>query len=159
MRPDSEHSPQTVEQRPSPDPTPCSTTVATLLPAQAPGRLTRKARRYRPQIVKLRAEGHTLEAIREALAAVGVPVSISTVRREAVHPSSVTPWPMPPPIASLGAGSDPSAPAPSSLGVQPSGVASPAIRGLPDTSNGKDVAAAYAHSKSSNPLTRAKERS
>jgi hypothetical protein len=128
--------------------------VTTLLPTQAPGRLTRKARHYLPQIVQLRAQGYTLEAIQQALAAVGVPVSISTVRREAMRPLPIAPLPVAPLWAAPAfvpvppATPPPAAPAPC--------VASP-VAGFPDA-NGKDVAAAYAHSKSTNALTRAKER-
>jgi hypothetical protein len=130
--------------------------VATLLPTQAPGRLTRKARHYLPQIVQLRAQGYTLEAIQQALAAVGVPVSISTVRREAMRPLPIAPLPVAAPGAAAvsvpvpPATPPPAAPAPCA--------ASPVIPGFLDASNGKDVAAAYAHSKSTNALSRAKER-
>ena len=116
------------------------TAVATLRPTQAPGRLTRKARHYLPQILELRAQGYTLEAIQQALAAVGVPVSISTVRRESMRPVPPAPRSVRPaavPVSSTSAAA-----------------ASPV---LPNPSNGKDIAAAYAQNLSTNPLTRAKE--
>ena len=75
MRTDSEHSSTKGEQRPRPERTGTATSVATLLPTQVPGRLTRKARHYLTQIVQLRAQGYTLEAIQQALADVGVSVS------------------------------------------------------------------------------------
>jgi len=156
MRPDSDHPPQPVEQRPPPERTGAATNVATLRPTQAPGRLTRKARHYLPQIVQLRVQGYTLEAIQRALAAVGVPVSISTVRREAKRPLPIASLPVVAPGAALAsvpvppATPPPAAPAPCA--------ASPVVPGFLDASNGKDVAAAYAHSKSTNALTRAKER-
>lgn len=53
-----------------------------LLPDQPPGRSTRKALPYADEIRRLHAMGYTLEAIREALCAVGVSVSRSTVHRE-----------------------------------------------------------------------------
>lgn len=156
MRTDSEHSPAKVEHRPHPERTGTVTSVATLIPTQAPGRLTRKARHYLTQIAQLRAQGYTLEAIQQALADVGVSVSLSTVRREAMRPVPIAPWPVAAPVA---------APAPLAVapptpppGAPVSSVASPAIRSLPDASSGKDVAAAYAQSKSTNPLSRAKEK-
>jgi hypothetical protein len=53
-----------------------------LLPEQPPGRSTRKALPFADEIRRLHALGYTLEAIREALHAVGVSVSRSTVHRE-----------------------------------------------------------------------------
>lgn len=54
----------------------------------APGRSNRKARAYCAEIQRLRAAGHTLASIRASLATVGICVSLSTVRREAVHKSA-----------------------------------------------------------------------
>ena len=56
-----------------------------LKPMRPPGRATRKARQYAVDIQRLRAEGHSLEAIRLALLDAGVAVSVSTVRREAAR--------------------------------------------------------------------------
>lgn len=52
MRTGSEHLPPPGEQRPHPERTGAATNIATLLPTQAPGCLTRKARRYLMQIVR-----------------------------------------------------------------------------------------------------------
>ena len=60
-----------------------------LTPKLPPGRANRKARHYADQVRRLRAEGYTLEAIREALCDAGVAVSLSTVRREANRPQSL----------------------------------------------------------------------
>jgi hypothetical protein len=54
-----------------------------LTPRLPPGRKSRKALAYASEIRRLRAEGYTNEAIREALADAGVKVSRSTVHREA----------------------------------------------------------------------------
>lgn len=54
-----------------------------LNPRQPPGRITRKARGYSAEILRLRAEGYTLEAIRLALLDAGISVTVTTVRREA----------------------------------------------------------------------------
>ncbi|HEY1128890.1 MAG TPA: hypothetical protein VGF12_05755 [Roseateles sp.] len=42
----------------------------------------RRARRYASQMLELRSQGYTFEAIRETLADVGINVSNSTVQRE-----------------------------------------------------------------------------
>jgi hypothetical protein len=60
-----------------------------LSPTDPPGRRTRKARVYWTDIQRLRARGYTFEAIRSALAAVGVDVSNRTVQREAARPPDV----------------------------------------------------------------------
>ena len=53
-----------------------------LVPADPPGRSSRKARRFAQDMRELRDQGYTFEAIRMALAAVGVHVSNATVQRE-----------------------------------------------------------------------------
>ena len=53
-----------------------------LVPIRPPGPAVRKARAFSGDIVRLRSQGYTFEAIREALAAAGVNVSNSTVQRE-----------------------------------------------------------------------------
>ncbi len=59
--------------------------ATTLKPRRLPGRSTRKARAFEAEIARLRAEGYTFEAIQEALAAAGVKVSRTTVKREAAR--------------------------------------------------------------------------
>lgn len=54
-----------------------------LTPSRPPGRATRKAGAYAPEIQRLRDDGYTFEAIRSALADVGIQVSLKTVQREA----------------------------------------------------------------------------
>lgn len=56
-----------------------------LNPKHPPGRVNRKARAFEPEIARLRCEGYTCEAIRTALADIGVNVSLSTVQREAAR--------------------------------------------------------------------------
>jgi hypothetical protein len=56
-----------------------------LVPIRPPGPNARKARSFSLEILQLRAQGYTFEAIREALAAAGVRVSNSTVQREAAR--------------------------------------------------------------------------
>lgn len=57
-----------------------------LQPKRPPGRADRKAGAYAGEIVRLRAEGYTYPAIREALAEVGILLSESTLRREVRRP-------------------------------------------------------------------------
>ena len=59
-----------------------------LIPKMPPGHSSRKALGYLHEVRRLRAEGYTLESIRQALLDVGVSVSISTVRREVIRPPS-----------------------------------------------------------------------
>ncbi len=55
-----------------------------------PGHGRRKALTYAADIIKLRGQGHSYSAIREALEDAGVLVSISTVRREVLKGTSTT---------------------------------------------------------------------
>lgn len=59
-----------------------------LNPRRPPGHGRRKALRYAGEVRRLRAEGHSLNAIRLALLDAGISVSVSTVRREVAHPPS-----------------------------------------------------------------------
>jgi hypothetical protein len=78
-----------------------------LQPKRPPGRIDRKAARYNADIARLRSAGYTYEAIREALADVGVAVSTSALRREVRRlrqrptqaPLSQVPSPSPSPSA------------------------------------------------------------
>jgi hypothetical protein len=53
-----------------------------LQPRRQPERIDRKASAYVSEILRLRAEGYTFEAIREALADVGIELSTSALCRE-----------------------------------------------------------------------------
>lgn len=53
-----------------------------LQPKRPPGRADRKAAAYASEIARLRVEGYTYGAIREALAEVGIQLSESALRRE-----------------------------------------------------------------------------
>lgn len=125
-----------------------------LVPPGPPGRITRKARDFEADIVQLRAQGYTLDAIRQALEAAGVQVSISTVRRESLRggragsaqQATSTQWVADlPPVASQGA-----APL-----TAPAGAVNPAS---PTWLKGRDVAEAYMRDHITNPLYRAKEK-
>ncbi len=62
-----------------------------LVPVRPPGPNARKARAFAADIARLRAQGYTFEAIREALAGAGVLVSNSTVQREAARAATERP--------------------------------------------------------------------
>jgi hypothetical protein len=62
-----------------------------LVPVRPPGPNARKARAFAADIAGLRAQGYTFEAIREALAGVGVHVSNSTVQREVARVAAERP--------------------------------------------------------------------
>jgi hypothetical protein len=57
-----------------------------LQPRRPPGRADRKAAAYVSEILRLRAEGYTYLAIREALVDVGIELSESALRREVRRP-------------------------------------------------------------------------
>jgi hypothetical protein len=138
-----------------PTPNPIDTT--TLKPRRPPGRRTRKARAFETEIVRLRAEGYTFEAIREALAAAGVQVGLTTVKREAARratrlqiPKSAAP---PPRQADV----DASTPA-SRRGLP---AATPAVSSLlshsslsADRRSGKEIAEDFVRNRIANPLIR-----
>ena len=62
-----------------------------LNPVRPPGPNARKARAFAAEILQLRAQGYTFEAIREALAGAGVQVSNSTVQREVARAAQRSP--------------------------------------------------------------------
>ena len=126
-----------------------------LVPLSPPGRITRKARDFEADIVELRAQGYTLDAIRQALNAAGVQVSISTVRREALRSETAGSNPtanqamrqnLAPPVSKHGQSAV-------ALPAAPASTALPA-----DWRNGKDVAQAYTSSVITNQFVRAKEK-
>lgn len=126
-----------------------------LIPLSPPGRITRKARDFEADIVELRAQGYTLDAIRQALNAAGVQVSISTVRREALRSEAA----VTPPPAQRAMRLANSAPVPTRGQSAVALPAAPASTALPaDWRSGKDVAQAYASSVITNQFVRAKEK-
>ncbi|MGS5087075.1 hypothetical protein ACVC7V_11250 [Hydrogenophaga sp. A37] len=128
-----------------------------LVPKEPPGRSTRKARGFAPDMRELRAQGYTFEAIREALAAAGVHVSKATVQRE---------------VARLAKGSATAVAASSGFrsghelqsaetmtgtpALRPPPLASPDSPAEVDLRSGKEVAEAFTSSRITNPLVRAR---
>lgn len=111
-----------------------------LAPKDPPGRSTRRARGFAADIGQLRAQGYTLEAIREALAEAGVNVSKSTVQREVARAAKG------PGAASDGRQSTSPEPAPVALG----------IRTEADPRSGREIAEAFTATQNTNPLFRSR---
>lgn len=130
-----------------------------LVPSEPPGRSSRKARRFAPEMRALRAQGYTFEAIRLALASSGVQVSNATVQREVARAtkaaskaqgsgSGVRPDEWPPVLTeSQVYASPPSTNAPQSPQV---------VSVVTDMRSGKEIAEAFASSRITNPLARAR---
>jgi hypothetical protein len=116
-----------------------------LNPSDPPGRVNRKARAFEAEIGRLRSEGYTCEAIRAALAAIGVNVSLSTVQREAVRCSK-----RPSRVVAKGSSFVPTVDVPAVLAA-----ATPASSSLVgDPRTGREIAAAFFEKRVSNPLLR-----
>jgi hypothetical protein len=124
--------------------------IVQLQPKRPPGRADRKAAAYAFEIVRLRAEGYTFEAIREALADVGIELSECALRREVRRHEKRTVRVVPE------ARPTSQAPAAPSLSVP-----QPLATGPPPSKNvtGREVAEAFFNAHPSNPLLPAKETS
>lgn len=119
-----------------------------LQPARQPGRNDRKAASYVEEILRLRAQGYTYEAIREALADVGVVLSITSLRREVVR-RQLQP-------GSLGRERI-AAVAPTSAGQ--SSLSMSTRSSSPGAPSGRQIAEAFFDAHPSNPLLRATDKS
>lgn len=121
-----------------------------LQPKRPPGRVDRKAAAYAAEIVRLRAEGYTYEAIREALAEVGIELSECALRREVRRHERRT------------VGAPPDAQPPALGPASPSiSVMRPLATGPPSSTNatGREIAEAFFNANPSNPLLPSKENS
>ena len=136
-----------------------------LAPTGPPGRITRKARAFASEILQLRAQGYTFEAIREALAGAGVHVSNSTVQREVARAAGRPPTVPPVDAAASHRGTRPRQSTGGAPTHTPATSAAPAVpydedapmlvRGL----GGKETAEAFFSAHHSNPLLSTKETS
>jgi hypothetical protein len=128
-----------------------------LLPDQPPGRSTRKALPYADEMRRLHAMGYTLKAIREALCAVGVSVSRSTVHREVRRNSK----PVPLGVAARQATADVDLTRPVSLSESSGAtrVRDPPRPAVTNAPPGKQDAEAFFAAHDSNPLLPSKETS
>jgi hypothetical protein len=138
-----------------------------LTPLRPPGSGARKARAFSAEMARLRAQGYTFEAIREALAAAGVQVSNSTVQREIARAAAA---PAASPLAdvavrdALRATCQPTADAgpktEESTGPKPPSTARPATSAASRFANGpsgEEVAEAFMATQITNPFLRDKE--
>ena len=109
-----------------------------LVPADPPGRSSRKARRFAQDMRELRDQGYTFEAIRMALAAIGVHVSNATVQREVARAAKG--------LGTANTGHPDTAPVlpPAALG----------IRTDADPRSGREIAEAFTATQNTNPLFR-----
>jgi hypothetical protein len=127
-----------------------------LTPKRPPGRSSRKARAFTAEIHQLHAQGHSCEAIREALADVDVAVSVSTVQREVLrHAKQPTTTPgatsaFVKQSTDLPAGSHKPASYPAPATETTPRPALPVI----ETRSGKDIAQAFVSGRITNPLIR-----
>ena len=126
-----------------------------LRPKRPPGRADRKAAAYAAEIVRLRGAGYTYEAIREAMAEVGIELSTSALRREVRRlRGRCKPAPFDSPsthrLAATNRAITPSTPAPD---LPPQADSPAPIRG----SRGHDIAEAFFKSHPSNPLVQTEE--
>jgi len=128
-----------------------------LVPKEPPGRSTRKARGFAPDMRELRAQGYTFEAIREALAAAGVHVSNATVQREVAR---LVKGPATTVAASLTDRSDhehqSAEPMTGTSELRTPPMAPPDGPANVDLRSGKEVAEAFTSCRITNPLVRAR---
>jgi hypothetical protein len=126
-----------------------------LRPDTSPGHASRKALGYEDEIAFLRSQGYKLSAIRKALAAAGVYVSLATVGREAARAKargSVTAGSRQVQLDETGTATTrlpPLGPVVAATSATPSQVRSAAER-----RSGKDVAQAFMNAHISNRLLR-----
>ena len=118
-----------------------------LVPTDPPGRSSRKARRFAQDMPALRAQGYTFEAIRRALAAVGVHVSNATVQREVARASKGLAA-----AQAVESGQGPRGEFPSAAPLQTP--AAPGITTESDLRSAKEIAEAFTATQNTNPLFR-----
>ena len=123
-----------------------------LQPKRPPGRVDRKAAAYVLEIVQLRSAGYTYEAIREAVADVGIELSTSALRREVRRHRAR-------PVAAVPvAASTPRPIAPTLAPVTPPTLSPPiASRSTPNGPHGLDLAEAFFATHTGNLLVHSKE--
>jgi hypothetical protein len=125
-----------------------------LTPKVPPGRSNRKVRSFELQIAQLCIQGYTLEAIRDALAEVGVRVSKSAVQREAARSAKARRQ-----VTGAGHPAGPGRVTTQSPVATAAALAGPTRRleslpTRPDERSGKDIAEAFMRDRITNPLLR-----
>ncbi|MEF7616942.1 hypothetical protein V4F39_23710 [Aquincola sp. MAHUQ-54] len=119
-----------------------------LQPRRERGRSDRKAAAYASEILRLRREGYTFEAIREALIDIGIELSEATLRREVRRqPQAADPG---------GSTVSPASRVTVLTTAPPSGTRA-AAPAAPAGTSGREIAEAFFNANPSNPLLRAKD--
>lgn len=118
----------------------------TLTPKRPPGRLNRKALAFAADIQRLHWQGHSCEAIRQALADAGLTVSRSTVTREVARQAKRKA------PSDTGGGSATNTPITPLREADPG--SAPALATDPRSS--KEIAEAWVAGRNTNPLLRAR---
>ena len=116
-----------------------------LTPKQPPGRLNRKALAFEPEIARLHVQGYSCEAIRQALADVGLVVSRSTVAREITRQTIRK-------QGGAGTGATTNVVA-DTVAMPPSELKPPSAPAM-DPRSGKEIAASWMKGRTANPLFR-----
>lgn len=122
-------------------------------PKRQPGRADRKAAAYAADIVRLRSAGYTYEAIREAMAEVGIALSTSALRREVRRLRGRSNGVV---LPGLPSGPQPAAAKVASSAPPHSALPAPSPA-APPGSRSHEIAEAFFSAHLSNPLVRAKE--
>ena len=121
----------------------------TLTPKRPPGRLNRKALAFAAEIQRLHAQGHSCEAIRQALADAGLAVSRSTVTREVAREAKRRA------LAASSGSANPAAADVSRASVRQLNAGNtPPLAA--DPRSGKEIAASWVAGRNTNPLLRAR---
>lgn len=124
-----------------------------LRPETSPGHASRKALGYEGEIALLRSQGYKLSAIRKALAAAGVYVSLATVGREAARAKARGTVKVPSRQAQADETSTATTRVPPLAPVVASTSATPGqVRTAAEYQSGKDVAEAFMNAHISNRL-------
>ena len=119
----------------------------TLILKRPPGRLNRKALEFAPEIQRLHWQGHSCEAIRQALAEAGVLVSRSTVTRGVTRQAKRR-------QANQMTGEGLAAPVEKAAPPEPTSAALSTLAS--DPRSGREIAKAWVADRNPNPLFRAR---
>ncbi|NCT81663.1 MAG: hypothetical protein GXC94_00825 [Comamonadaceae bacterium] len=131
-----------------------------LRPETPPGHASRKALGYEDEIASLRSQGYKLSAIRKALAAAGVYVSLATVGREAARAKARGAVTAPSRQAQLDGTATATTRVPPLAPVVTSTSSTPSqLRSAAEHRSGKDIAEEFRRRQTTNPFIRAKEQS
>ena len=115
----------------------------TLTPKRPPGRLNRKALAFAADIQRLHWQGHSCEAIRQALADAGLSVSRSTVTREVARLAKAK-------VFADSSGTATATDVPRAPAREPDPVSTAALTS--DPRSGQEIAASWVAGRNTNPF-------